>query len=139
NETPEDTAALYRDLIKNHWSQRFSEIFEKREMDFAPVPLFGGWKWNDRKRSYDVLMKFAREMRGGPVDFTRFIHRTDMEAVLALTPEQKKAQEEFMAKQREQMQRLFAARTNRATNRPIASATTNRPPHRAIVESLSEP
>src|SRR5205823_3853189 len=78
NETPEETAALYRDIIRNHWSQWYDRIFEKREIDFAPVPLFGGWKWEDRKRADAVLVKFAREMRGGPVDFTASIRSSDM-------------------------------------------------------------
>jgi hypothetical protein len=132
NETPEDTAALYRDVIKNHWSQWYDAIFEKRETDFAPVPLFGGWKWKDRARADDVLVKFAKEMRGGPVDFIQFLHRADMDLALAPTPEQKKVQEEFLKGQQEQLHRMMEARTNRpmrsVTNRVVASVITNRPP-----------
>ncbi|HUS36675.1 MAG TPA: hypothetical protein VM680_15095 [Verrucomicrobiae bacterium] len=132
HETPEETAEAYRDLIENHYTQRYSEVFENREAAFVPIPVFGGWKWKDRTRGYDVLFKFAREMRGGPVDFTQFVHGSDMEAVLALTPEEGKAQKEKWAQHQARIREMMAPRTNR----PVARAATKPPVARPAAPQL---
>ena len=76
NEKPEDTIEVYRNLFLSRrpgWVLKSSlgdhQYAVEREFN---LPLFGGWRWEDRKRAQQVQDKFTDELGSSTNGFASF-------------------------------------------------------------------